>query len=415
MRYLRKYNEMDSFYQSHEHKSEIEDILLELKDTNFNATCLTNIDKSGVESFRVHISRETEFNWNDISDVISRITGYMKSEGYQIVDFTCKDDVEFKENPDDYEVKKTTGAYFWNTDSSGKIKSELKDVLQVPNITQTSVYHPGTFDKIQKWTFDITFEKKLIDKTTSFSKFSTNEELKPSTYLSAADKLRKMGHSRRPDVLKAWAEEMKKRETELLTKKNVEESKKLGIYQIKIKTNKKEFIANAYLSLSWINDTFSETVDDFRTYDGSGLYLQFSYGLIPADAETLDNFVECLSDFLSPYNGIWWLQDMWICVSGAKNDESEGENFVISPNCQFEGIEISTAYFANRQSAMKFKQTLFQIFNSEIIYGETPSNPGGMAERIREEIVGEHGFGFDEYLRFVEGLKQIRVNTLYRD
>jgi hypothetical protein len=106
---------------------------------------------------------------------------------------------------------------------------------------------------------------------------------------------------------------------------------------------------------------------------------------------------------------------MWICVSGSKNDESEGEDFVISPNCQFEGIEISTAYFANRQSAMKFKQTLFQIFNSEIIYAETPSNPGGMAEKIREEIVGEHGFGFDEYLRFVEGLKQIRVNSLYRD
>jgi hypothetical protein len=38
-----------------------------------------------------------------------------------------------------------------------------------------------------------------------------------------------------------------------------------------------------------------------------------------------------------------------------------------------------------------------------------------MAEKIREEIVGEHGFGFDEYLRFVEGLKQIRVNSLYRD
>jgi hypothetical protein len=252
-----------------------------------------------------------------------------------------------------------------------------------------------------------------MKKLSTYNKF--NEELKSSTYLSAAQKLQKMGHSRRPEVLKAWAEEVKQRETDRITKKNLEESEKLGLYQIKIKTYKKHFDANVYVSLSWISDTFDESVDDFKSYDGSGLYLQFSFGLIPADAETLDNFNECLTDYMTPSYGIWWLQDMWICVSGSKNDESEGEDFVISPNCSFEGIEISTAYFSNRQSAMKFKQTLYNIFNSNLIYRESPENPGGMAEKIREEIVGEHGFGFDEYLRFVEGIKLIRVNSLYRD
>ena len=40
----------------------------------------------------------------------------------------------------DFEVKKIVQAHYWGTDSSGEIKSELKDVLQIPHITQTSVY-----------------------------------------------------------------------------------------------------------------------------------------------------------------------------------------------------------------------------------------------------------------------------------
>lgn len=263
-----------------------------------------------------------------------------------------------------------------------------------------------------------------MKRLSTYNKF--NEELKASTYLSAAQKLQKMGHSRRPEVLKAWAEEVRQRETDRITKKNLEESKKLGLYQIKIKTNKKQFDANVYISISWVEDTFSDSVEDFKNDEGSGLYLQFSFGLIPADAETLDNFNECLNDFLSPSYGIWWLQDMWLQVSKASSNVNEEDfklnpdldpinDLIPQPNCSFEGIEISTAYFSNRQSAMKFKQTLYEMFSSQLIYRESPENPGGMVERIREEIVGEYGFGFDDYLRFVEGIKRIRINTLYRD
>jgi hypothetical protein len=263
-----------------------------------------------------------------------------------------------------------------------------------------------------------------MKRLSTYNKF--NEELKSSTYLSAAQKLQKMGHSRRPEVLKAWAEEVRKRETDRITKKNLEESEKLGLYQIKINTNKKSFDANVYVSLSWVNDTFDDSVYDFKNDESSSLYLQFSFGVIPADAETLDNFIECLSDFLSPSYGIWWLQDMWLCVSKSSSSITEQDikmypdldtdkDLIPSPNCSFEGIEISTAKFSNRQSAMKFKQTLYDIFSSKLIYRQSSENPGGMAERIREEIVGEHGFGFDEYLRFVEVIKLIRVNSLYRD
>ena len=41
-----------------------------------------------------------------------------------------------------------------------------------------------------------------------------NEELKPETYLSAAQKLQKLGHQRRPEALRAYAEEIRQRQKE---------------------------------------------------------------------------------------------------------------------------------------------------------------------------------------------------------
>ena len=176
MKYLKTYKEAVAVYQNHEHKSVIEDMLLELKDLEFHTTVSIQNFHNQHQSVRVHVSRKKEFRWNDISGVISDIASYMKSEDYNIVDFTCKDDLEFKENPDDYEVKRIQPAHFWGVGDDGKIKSTTKDVWQVPHITQTSVYDPGTFDRIIKWTFDIKFEKQLIevDKTRGISKLSTS-------------------------------------------------------------------------------------------------------------------------------------------------------------------------------------------------------------------------------------------------
>ena len=203
MKYLKTYKEaievLPLWYKNHEHKSVIEDMLLELKDSEFHTTVSIQKFHNNHETVRVHVEKDKEFNWNDISQVISDVASYMELEDYNIVDFTCKDDVEFKENPDDFEVKKIVQAHYWGTDSSGEIKSELKDVLQIPQITQTSVYDAVTFNKIDQWIFDIKFKKQLIevDKTRGVSKI-TNEELSPSKYFRVADELKKMGHIRRP-------------------------------------------------------------------------------------------------------------------------------------------------------------------------------------------------------------------------
>ena len=45
----------------------------------------------------------------------------------------------------------------------------------------------------------------------------TYEELKPETYLSAADKLSKLGHDKRPEVLKSWGQDIKTKNLNKIT------------------------------------------------------------------------------------------------------------------------------------------------------------------------------------------------------
>jgi hypothetical protein len=397
--------------------------LLELKDTNFNATCLTNIDRSRVESIRVHISRETEFNWNDISEVISRITGYMKSEGYRIVDFTCKDDVEFKENPDDYEVKTIKPAHFWGTDSSGKIKSELKDVLQVPHITQTSVFAPGTFNKITKWTFDIKFEKQLIevDNTESISRLSTNEELSPSTYLSAADKLKKMGHTRRPEILTAYAKEIEQREKDAIKKRVFEEAKKLGEFQLKLERGGEVKFANCYLSLLFCSDYYKESLAEWLDSDRNSIWLQILQGVHPVGEEDAENLEWYFGDSISGYtnlrNGIIWLQDIYINLTNSDYISVEGQKLPMRPTdfISIEGSEFSEVYFANRREAIKFKNLIVGLFEGDIEYIQP--NGKDFKEEILEELCenDERPVELSEFEELIDKLRVTRLNNLYRD
>ena len=78
MKYLKTYNEAVAVYQNHEHKSVSEDMLLELKDLEFKTIVSIQNFHNQHESVRVHVEKDKEFNWNDISDIISDITIYMK-------------------------------------------------------------------------------------------------------------------------------------------------------------------------------------------------------------------------------------------------------------------------------------------------------------------------------------------------
>jgi hypothetical protein len=423
MKYLKTYKEAVAVYQNHEHKSVIEDMLLDLRDSEFHTTVSIQNFHNNHESVRVHVSREKEFQWNDISNVISDVANYMQSEGYEIVDFTCKDDVESKENPDDYEVKKTTGAYFWGTDSSGKIKSELKDVLQIPHITQTSVYDPGTFDKINKWTFDIKFEKKLIevDKTRSISRLFTNEELNPSTYLSAADKLKKMGHIRRPEVLTAYAKEIEQREKDARKNRVFEEAKKLGEFQLKLERRGEVKFSNCYLSLLFNDSFYKEALSEWLDADRENLWMGIMQGVHPVGEEDAANlewyFGDDISNYTNSHNGIIWLQDIYICLSNSDYISAEGQKLPMRPTGQIsiEGSEFSEVYFANRREAIRFKNLIVGLFEGDIEYIQ----PNGLdfKEQLLEELCenDERPVELPELEELIDKLRVTRLNNLYRD
>jgi hypothetical protein len=412
MKYLKRYSEAVAVYQNHEHKSVIGDMLLELKDLEFHTTVSIQNFHNQHESVRVHVSKEKEFNWNDISNVISDIANYMKLEGYNIVDFTCKDDFEFKENPDDYEVKRIQPAHFWGVGDDGKIKSTTKDVLQVPHITQTSVYDPGTFNQISKWIFDIKFEKKLIevDRNRSISRIATNEELSPSKYFRVADELKKMGHIRRPKNLINHA-------------KNIilEEAKKLGQFQLKLDRRGEVKFANCYLSLLFNNSYYHEALTEWLDGGRSNFWIGIMQGLHPVSEEDVANlewyFGDSISGYTNSHNGIIWLQDIYICLSSGSYKSEEGQKLPMTPTGQIsiEGSEFNEVYFANRREAIKFKNLIVGLFEGDIEY--TQSNGLDFKQQILEELCenDERPVELSELEELIDKLRVTRLNYLYRD
>jgi hypothetical protein len=134
-----------------------------------------------------------------------------------------------------------------------------------------------------------------------------NEELKPSTYLTASKKLKKLGHERRSKELEMWGKEVENRVSNEKWKKNIETYSSFGKVTIKFMKKKSEvFRGDFYLTF-----TFDDTDNEYSIIEAkkSGGYfdfkIQFAVGLIPVDEETLQ---KCLSKFPESYfgNGFFW-------------------------------------------------------------------------------------------------------------
>ncbi len=425
MKYLKTYKEAVAVYQNHEHKSVIEDMLLELKDLEFHTTVSIQNFHNQHESVRVHVSKEKEFSWNDIYGVISDVANYMQSEGYEIVDFTCKDDIESKVNPDDYEIKKMKQGNLWRRDPNDfSIKSETKDYWVIPHITKSSVYDPVTFNQISKWMFDIKFEKKLIevDKSRSISRIATNEELSPKTYINAADKLSKMGHIKRPEQLRNWANVVIQREKDAKHKMTLEQAKKLGQFQLRFTNGQEVKFANCYIQLLFNSDYYlSEMLPEWLDLDRNSLWPQFMFGVHPVseeDLEVLNWYVGGdIKGYTNSNNGIIWLQDVYINLANQSCKDQYGVKLPMIPTgvVSIEGSEFSEVYFSNRREAIKFRNLLVDLFEGDIDYIQ----PNG--EDFKEDIIEtwceheERPVELSELEDFIDKLRVTRLNNLYRD
>jgi len=371
MKYLKRYEEAVGVRLKSELKSTVEDLLIDLRDDEFE-TKVSEIDyHSQKVKVKVNIQRDREFTYEDIKPQIESIWSYLNEEGFTIENFTSVEDWEnFEEPEDEFTIHQKDKGYVWSTGEDGEIKSIDKEFQRRPNVMISPIYNPENFDRIQKWIFEISFTKDKIVVDRKRGHLTTNEELKPQTYISAADKLTKLGHIKRPEQLKSWAETIKQREIDTKHKMALEEAKKLGQFQLRFVGRGSEIrFANCYIQL----------------YFNSDYYLR--------------------------------LQDVYINLTNQNCKDEDGVTLPMTPSgvVSIECSEFSEVYFANRREAIKFRNLLVDLFEGDIDYIQ----PNG--KDFKEDIIEtwcdheERPVELSELEDFIDKLRVMRLNSLYRD
>ncbi len=218
-----------------------------------------------------------------------------------------------------------------------------------------------------------------------------NEELKDSTYRSAARKLKKMGHDDRADYIGSHA-------GDIIYKEKLEKYSKYGTYQIRIsdmsklntnsdnKNPSNELTLDFHLDISFVEDHFIDSVDYNKNGGGGTIWL--SVGLIPTK-ESIEKCKEFIEDDTFNYNGSYCIMAINIYFD------------LFESSIEFKSIEIDSQdpmerYYvkiANRQSAGKLKMLLKKMFGDKNF--NYPGYEGGFYDQINNVIGAQEGFSSD--------------------
>ena len=413
MKYLKRYEEAVGVRLNSKLKSTVEDLLIDLRDEEFDTKVSETDYHSQKVKVKVSIERDKEFTYSDIKLQIESVWSYLNGEGFEIEHFTCVEDENFEESEDEFTINQKIKGYHWTTDpETFGVKSIEKEYQRRPQINKSQVYDPMNFDRIEKCFFSIIFIKYL----------STNEELKPQTYISAADKLTKLGHIKRPEQLKSWAETIKQREIDTKHKMALEEAKKLGQFQLRFVGRGSEIrFENCYIQLYFNSDYYlSEMLPEWLDGERNTLWPQFMFGVHPVsseDLEVLNWFSGDIKDYTNRANGIIWLQDVYINLTNQDCKDVNGVKLpmVSTGAVSIECSEFSEVYFSNRREAIKFRNLLVDLFEGDIDYIQ----PNG--KDFKEDIIEtwcdheERPVELSELEDFIDKLRVMRLNSLYRD
>ena len=414
MKYLKRYEEAVGVRLKSELKSTVEDLLIDLRDEEFDTKVSETDYHSQKVKVKVSIERDKEFTYSDIKLQIESVWSYLNGEGFEIEHFTCVEDENFEESEDEFTINQKIKGYHWTTDpETFGVKSIEKEYQRRPQINKSQVYDPMNFDRVEKCFFSIIFTKDL----------STNEELKPQTYISAADKLKNLGHIKRPEQLRAWAETIKQREVEAKHKMTLEQAKKLGQFQLRFVGRGSEIrFANCYIQLYFNSDYYlSEMLPEWLDGERNALWTQFMFGIHPVsseDLEVLDWYVGGdVKQYTNGNNGIIWLQDVYINLTNQSHIAPDGVKLpmVSTGAVSIEGSEFSEVYFSNRREAIKFRNLLVDLFEGDIDYIQ----PNG--KDFKEDIIEtwceheERPVELSELEDFIDKLRMTSLNKLYRD
>jgi hypothetical protein len=257
-----------------------------------------------------------------------------------------------------------------------------------------------------------------------------NEELKVSTYKSAADKLTKMGHKRRGAQMLDYATQREKEEERKRLQETINEMSRFEPFNLIVKGND-ERIGKFYImpspEIDWFKDTLSDWLWDGMNYS---LSIPFEFGIMMADKETEETFKDW-NWSTEKYDGVSWPNRMYLSVINTN-----------SPS--FEGCDRDVFCFSTRVDAMRFKKMLVDLLEGNNDWYFKRWNPDGVVNRIKEVISPEYiseliipdmnynnatlaeNLGMSEeevkekigvisYQNVINSAKNIRINQIYKD
>jgi hypothetical protein len=270
----------------------------------------------------------------------------------------------------------------------------------------------------------------------------TINELKSSTYASAANKLKGLGHIRRSGELEEWTKEVQNKERDARELENFNSFKhdvpfKINLVKAKwdpaTKTRKHDIMmtGNFYLKPSfdydWARDQYNDNADENGNTEYS-YYMPFEIGIMAADEETKEKFrsiEENLSDEV--YEGVYWLQRLYykIINEGSKEITPTGD---FSWECR----ESDEIMFENRAEALRFKKMFVDAVHGRNTFGNSKWVPS-MNEQLKKFFLGDwlqrynrdtrsydkldrtDIFNEEAFKRFLDSTNKMSINQLYRN
>lgn len=431
MKYLKTYYEAIGVKLNSELKSTVEALLIDLRDEEFD-TKVSEIDyHSQKERVKVVVSKGKEFTYGDIKTQIESVWSYLSGEGFKIEHFTCVEDWEnFEEPEDNFTIYQNDKGYVWDqTDTH--LKYIEKEFQRRPEITKSEIYDPMTFDRVNKFTFEISFIKDKIEVDKTRGHLSTNEELDPETYLSAATQLQSK-HPQRSELLRKYgeekaeelkrkAEELKRLQEEAYKKSILEEGKKLGQFNLFFEKRGQFRRANCYFQFLIGEDYYSDCLNDWMNSNTDKLWMEIQVGLQPVSEKDLEVIEWFLGDddyfnWASRKSGIFWNQNAYTLVSnepykvvdGSVEVKPDGSRF------HFEEYEFNAVKCSDRNEAARLKKVFTDLFNGDIDYKQPNEK---YFKDVLNEMLCENdlmSISYRDYEKFIDSTYDIRLNKLYK-
>lgn len=270
----------------------------------------------------------------------------------------------------------------------------------------------------------------------------TINELKSSTYASAANKLKGLGHIRRSGELEEWTKEVQNKERDARELENFNSFKhdvpfKINLVKSKwdsaTKTRKHEIMitGNFYLKPSfddsWAYDQYNDNVQEDGTVEYT-YHLPFEIGIMAADEETKEKFrmiEENLSDEV--YEGVYWLQRLYYKLINTGSDDIQPTG-----DYSWECRENDEIVFENRAEALRFKKMFVDAVHGRNTFGNSKWVPS-MNEQLKKFFLGEwlqrynrdtrsydkidrsDVFNEEAFKRFLDSTNKMSINQLYRN